>query len=579
VDIKPVSEILNAAGFNPPSFNALMPDVNNYRVVLFQPQGNIEASTGGVRNRDRPLARTQFLAFLREALERNADLAVTPEYSLPWEVLIESLKVGLAPAAGKLWALGCESIRYAELQALKADLAGVAEVLFEPLKPDAVRFVDPLAYVFRAPAVAGGAEKLVVLVQFKTTAMGDNEHFEVNNLQRGTHIYQLGSGGSVRLVSLICSDVFGFTDADALAIYARTLVLHIQLNPQPRNPQYRIYRDKLLGYQGDATELVCLNWAGGVSEWTGGKEKKWGNVAASAWYLRPDRFDSADATLGANHKRGLYYTWLKTLRFHALFFNYRPGIFVLDASKVVHIGVHGPLARRRGPQLLAALVWDKAADKWTQQNEADDGFLGVTNESGDARQQVEALSTSNPLYVERLLALSAGQIGATDDWFCLQNVDSCAIDASEVIRRMTFCQDTDTDAAKFRIGRLKLCGRLTSILKAAGNLPPAIKDFAGGFVLDWSPAAPHHNARTDQGGPATVVYMGEQARRAEVEALSKRLAEFLHRKSAPDESLAARQRLAVWFQDAGQIQLFDSHRYVQIDQSAKGSEFDIGRES
>jgi hypothetical protein len=579
MNIKPVSEILSAAGLSVPTFNVLVPDVNNYRAVLLQPQGNIEASAAGVRNRDRALACSQYKDFLREAIERGADLAITPEYSLPWEVLTEAVKAGLAPASGELWALGCESIRYAELQTLKAGLAGVAEVLFEPLKPDAARFIDPLAYVFRAPAAAGGGEKLVVLVQFKTTAMGDNEHFEVSNLQRGTHIYQLGSGGSVRLVSLICSDVFGFTDADALAIYDRTLVLHIQLNPQPRNPQYRIYRDKLLGYQGDATELVCLNWAGGVSEWTGGKEKKWGNIAASAWYLRPDRFDSADTTLGANHKRGLYYTWLKTLRFHALFFNYRPGIFVLDASKVVHIGVQGPLAPRRGPQLLAALVWNNAAGEWSEKNEADDGFLGVTNESGDAQQQVEALSTSNPLYVERLLALSAGQIGATDDWFRLQHLDSCTIDASEVIRRMTFCQDTDPAAAKFRVGRLKLCGRLTSILKAAGDLPPAIKDFSGGFVLDWSPAAPHHNARTDQGGPATVVYMGEQAGRAEVEAVSKRLAEFLHRGSAPDESLAARQRLAVWFQDEGQVQLFEPHRYVQIDQTARGSEFDIGRES
>ena len=579
MDIRPVAEILRAAALGVPTFSALVPDVANYRVMLFQPQGDIDASAAGVRNRNQVLAFSQFSKFLEQAAQRNADLVITPEYALPWDVLTTAVKKNLGPASGKLWLLGCESIKYAELEALRIDLAGTADFLFEPLAADPQKFVDPLAYVFRAPTGNGGAERLVILVQFKTRPMGDKDHYEVNHLQRGTCIYQLGGETGLRLFSLICSDVFGFTDADAEAIYDRALVVHIQLNPKPRQPQYRLYRDKLLSFNGDATELICLNWASGVSEWSGGKEKRWNNISASAWYLRPDKFDTADDRLCANHRRGLYYTWLKTLLFHTLFFNYRPGIFVLEASKVAHIGVQGVLSRRRGPQLTAMLVWDPAAAAWVQQPAADDGFCAIAGEAGDAKEQVEQLSGKNPLFVERLLALGAGQVGNTDDWYALRQLDSCAIDASEVIRRMTFCQDTDEDAAKFRIGRLRLCKRLMTILKTTENLPPSLKDFANGFRLDWSPRAPHCNARTEDGGPATVIYMGEQASQREIEAAKARIADFLHRKSTPDESLRARQRLAVWFQDNGKIRLFDPHRYVQIDQAANTSEFDIGRES
>ena len=85
----------------------------------------------------------------------------------------------------------------------------------------------------------------MLLVQFKTRAMGDRDHFEVNSLQRGTCIYEFGrSGHTVRLVSLICSDAFDLLDPEAARIYDRTLIIHIQLNPEPRQEQYRRYRDR-----------------------------------------------------------------------------------------------------------------------------------------------------------------------------------------------------------------------------------------------------------------------------------------------------------------------------------------------
>ena len=58
-------------------------------------------------------------------------------------------------------------------------------------------------------------------------------------------------------------------DNHAKELYDRTLMIHIQLNPKPRQEQYRQYRTRLMHYGGDETELICLNWA---KDWHNGGE-------------------------------------------------------------------------------------------------------------------------------------------------------------------------------------------------------------------------------------------------------------------------------------------------------------------
>jgi hypothetical protein len=578
--ITPVAEALISESLAVPVINALVPNGDNYTVALMQPSGHIEASAAGVRNRVRDLARNQFRGFLAGAQQTGADLVITPEYSMPWEILVEAIKANCVPAGGKLWALGCESIKYSELEALKQELAPWAAVLFEHLQPDQARFTDPLAYVFAtSPIEGGGAPKIVVLVQFKTHPMGDNDHFEVNGMQRGTKIYQFGEAGqSLKLVSLICSDVFAFQDNHALAIYDRALVIHIQLNPRPRQGQFRQYRDRLLQYNGDATEVICLNWAGDVCVWSGEQEKPWKNISGSAWYLRPNGFDDMDATLNANHGRGLYYTWLDSLQANALFFNYKPATYLLVATKVAHIGVTASVSRRRGPQLTRTCVWSDTAGDWVVQPVANDGFSAVVGEAGNAKDQIQSIRDTNPIDAERVLALCAGKIKHDGNWHSVRRLDSCIINASEVILRMTFCQDTDPEAMEFRVRRLKRCGRLWEILKTHSYLPPALADFKDGFRFEWSSGSPHQNAVSQKGNRATVVYVGEESSAAQTEKIARTLAEFLHRGSSdPRESRSAQQRLAVWFRENEKIVQLESNRYIKFDQAGDTGEFDIGR--
>jgi hypothetical protein len=296
--------------------------------------------------------------------------------------------------------------------------------------------------------------------------------------------------------------------------------------------------------------------------------------------LKSKDFDDRDPTLSANHGRGLYYTWLDESRTHALFFNYRPATYLLVATKVAHIGVTASVSSRRGPQLTQTRVWNDEAGDWVEQPVADDGFSAFVGESGHAEEQIQSICDANPMDVERVLALCAGKIEHDGNWHSVCRLDSCVIDRSEVIRRMTFCQDTDPKAREFRVRRLKRCGRLWDILKTHKYLPAALADFKDGFRLDWSSGSPHQNAISKKGKRATVVYMGEESTAADIEKIARTLAEFLHRGfSDPRESRSAQQRLAVWFRENEEIVQLDPCRYIKFDQTGDTSEFDIGRET
>ena len=113
--ISSTASVLDPAGFGTPDLAALKPDVSSYKAILFQPHGDIEVSASGVRHRNRDLAVAQFGGFLRVANETRADLAICPEYSMPWNVLIDAINSGQRPPGRGLWIFGCESIRYSEL--------------------------------------------------------------------------------------------------------------------------------------------------------------------------------------------------------------------------------------------------------------------------------------------------------------------------------------------------------------------------------------------------------------------------------------------------------------------------------
>jgi len=574
-----VTQILSDNELSAPNLNALNPNQDNYTTLLLQPEGDIEVGSSGVRNADRLTAKRRFAAFLADAIHLQADLVVTPEYSMPWEVLEEAITNGSTPRAGALWVIGCESTTIQELEALSNRLSATATFIFEPVEPNTGRFLDPVAYVFlTSKSDSDIADHLVIVVQFKTFPMGDDDHFEINGLQLGTRLYCFGNATTqLRLATLICSDAFAFLDSHAQEIYDRTLLIHIQLNPKPRQDQYRQYRTRLLQYGGDQTEVICLNWAKNVYENHGGSRQCWDNISGSAWYLRPDKFDYRDATLTTNHTKGLYFTWLKALRCNALFFNYLPASYLITATKVAHIAVPASVSRRRGPQVTAVRTWDDSSSSWMRRGVIDDGFSSIVKQCGNAESAIAGLAATNPFHAERALALCAGEISSHYDWHAVTHLDSCAIEPSEVVCRITACQDTDPDASRFRIQRLRSCQRVATILLS--SLPTALLDLQAGFQIDWTPDSPHTNIAATSGRRATAIHLGNAYTAETAQRVADLAADYIGRwASEPNDILEARQRLHVWYQDqGGQDVLCDRDRYVGFDDPHSDSPFDIAR--
>jgi hypothetical protein len=144
--------ILQAHNLEHPELAVLAPSLDEYSVLLHQPRGDVLVGPEGIRNRDRAAAVASCKRLLEHATNDSIKLVVAPEYSMPWQALIETLVAGHAPPLGCLWALGCESLTIAQLDLLQAELQISARVLPLPFDRDAAAhksFLDPLAYVFR----------------------------------------------------------------------------------------------------------------------------------------------------------------------------------------------------------------------------------------------------------------------------------------------------------------------------------------------------------------------------------------------------------------------------------------------
>jgi hypothetical protein len=354
------------------------------------------------------------------------------------------------------------------------------------------------------------------------------------------------------------------------------LLIHIQLNKSPRHAQYRRYRQKLLDYEGDETEVLCLNWAKEVHECYAGKRSCWNHLPCSAWYLRPDRFADDDETLTANHSNGLYYTWLNDSRCRALYFTYIPAVFAITASKVAHHGVAAALSRRRGPILNSTRTWDDASGQWVASTPIADGFSAIVADSGNASADIQALASTSPLRAERALALCAGQIKHSD-WYSPKKLDSCLVDTTEVMRRITACQDTDDGARQFRTKRLRTAHRVATILTT--QLPAALADLQAGFHFDWSSQYPHTNIVSAAGRRATAIYLGDEHTPETAYSIAAKAADHIGEwETTPNAIVEGRQRLHVWYRDdQGKDVPCNQDQYVQYDETHTESPFDITR--
>ncbi len=517
-----VEQRLKREGLKPPRLNALQADDTLYTVLTHQPLGRIHIAPDAICHANSLEAKQRTAAFLQLAATAGSqpDVVVSPEYSVPWETLLEAIEQSVVPEEGKLWVLGCESLPLGGLDAVRQRLAERAVVLDDDLFPGArttQQYRNPLVYVFLTKCSADKSTRLVLLVQYKTVPSGDQENTEATGMLPGVYVYAFGTLPSeVRLITLICSDVFGFSKELIDSYYQGLFLLHIQLNNRPRHLLYKKYRQELFATAGE-TELLCLNWADNVVsiDKNGAKEHSWKNICGSAWYLCSPQTNLSDDAILENHGHGIYYTRHEPIRAHALQFHYRPRVFLLQSTKVFHHAIPKPRSMRTGPKALKTFVWAQDQSRWveprTQDELPDDGFceqLGKCSAGGIPLGDLHDLYRTGPIAVERALAITAGQFGVIADWHSPARIDSMCLCEQEVVRRVTVTQDPAPEAVKFRDDRFALTRAVAELRTCNYSWPSSVKALREGFKFIWRPEFPNRNVEAVDGTLATVVHAG-----------------------------------------------------------------------
>lgn len=503
-----------------------------YRAVLLQPSGVIEANDTRVGHADAALAHKLCIGFIATATQAHADLVVAPEYCVPWTVVDEIIAGNFRPPVGALWALGCESIPPADIQALAARCNADGQCVFhhEPIDPRQVaqkRYVDPLLYVFWTENADGDAV-LFLLAQFKTVACRDYRDVEQTSLCVGQAVYAFNRGvGKMSLLSIICSDAFDFTGHVDEA-HLNCLLIHIQLNPKPAHADYAAYRARLCAVGTHShVELLCLNWAQNVIEAKGGgKISEWKNVAGSAWYAPPAKFGADDGLIDELHRGGLYYSVLAQ-RWHSFFLNYEGQILQLQKQKLLFPGEQA-LVPKNFVAVEERWTWTSATNTWESGAIAQDGFAVALLSYQAIAGPLQLASQASPLAVERAIEILVGPRGSPTTWFAVNELDAFQLDRDEEsIRRVTVHQEQEPTRPGVTYRRRRLQRAHDAIRLAQSDVPwPApVRDLAGGFNFAWRRGAPHHNVEPAVGtrGSAALAYLADQADDIEIDSVHQKL--------------------------------------------------------
>jgi hypothetical protein len=470
------------------------------------------------------------------------------------------------PQSGKLWVLGCESATPTELAAFVQVTAGQAAVIHEPV-PTNGTFLNAVAFCFQAQD-ADGAWVRVVLLQFKTCPSRDDHFLENEHMLRGSIIYRFNNPGSqLGLVTIICSDAFSIVEAPGLLeqLIDRSILIHIQLNPNPRHRDFRTYRTRTFGGNSDLTncDIICLNWAQHITQFhDGGESNQWNNISGSAWYLPINRCTTADKEVLRNHNMGLYYCCMQERR-HALLFHYDEAVFQLTVSKPL-ADTFEVIVNRLGPLMVKRLEWDTPSNLWREQlAHPDTGFKAQLAADPDVSAALsDVRAKDNDLAVERLVALSNGEVRNVDKWYRVDLLDSCILEQDEMVRRITFACDFCPKSITYRHTFLQRTGGLWHVVSNNGDWPLQVSDVAGA-TLSWSVMEPNYNLFKEGTSPALVVYLGEHPEPDKIRNIADGLLELLRREGHP-----YCYRLAVCFRRHGQLKFAQLPALTRIDVSS-----------
>lgn len=540
-------EVLKEVGFQQIPLGLLQPDCNEYDVMLYQHGGTIVADANGVFNSDQAIAKAKFNSLFIKAFVQQPQLLVTPEYSCPWSALEQMIQKNHWPAVGKVWVVGCESIRPKELEEFcdHCDLIKWVLPSYEVERDQA--FLDIACICLNAIA-ADGTEVRVAALQAKNIPMADTKNLiEPDFLIRGADRYILRNDeNSIHLALMICSDALegGIFESLPHQEHFPYILLHIQLNPDPRHLCFREYRDFWGTHDRRNVEIICLNWAKNTIIF--GTPIPFG---ASAWYFKSSNVVANDGEINHAHNLGTYYMTSLERYFHCQFLNYDELVFQLRSTKVSQVRSSPPTQRQRtGPHVLATLIWDSGRVDWLPAK-PEDGFRRFCDTIHSDLAPLTDLDMT-PANKERLVCLTNSEIFAKskDPWPHIRSLKSFELMQNEVCQRVTFCHDPDEDSRERRRRWLHHFATLKNeILGGSVPFPQHLQPLQGSGVIRY-PAIPEgysfNVVNTTGEFPSTFVFIGEASEQHARQVLD-RISDILNGD--------AKRSLVVWFRENGRL--------------------------
>ena len=542
----PLDDILKRNGLTPCLLSFLEPDCAEFDVLLYQHGGGVVANAGGVANVDSELAIAKFEAMFALAANVRPALLVTPEYSCPWAVIDQEVQNDRWPVKGSVWIVGCESIRFDELKDL-AERSPNATWFLPDCSPERDQvFLDCVCFLMTAQR-EDRTDVRVVAIQAKGCAMADGRHLiEPNSLILGTDRYVLRNDpGSIHLVVFICSDALepGLLTSLPLDEHLPYLVVHTQLNPDPRHLSFREYRDFWGTHNRDRIEILCLNWAMGTTILQAPMA-----YGASGWYFKSDAVDASDDDVNEAHDAGAYYTENPKRHFHCHVLNYSECVFHLRSRKISQIRSALPThLPRKGPRGIAAYIWNSETLAW-EQDSPDDGFAEACEMVAEDLDPLTDPGVS-PANKERLACLSSCDIPLSSKakWPSLRSLPSFAMTEDEVCNRITFCHDPDAQSREARRRRIQAFSALKhEIMSGTAAFPPHLQTLQvhGRIRYPGRGGSLSTNVAVQDGSfAATFVFLGDAAE----EYAKQRMADLA------DIIGEARRNLVVWFRHNGKL--------------------------
>lgn len=533
------------------NLEVLTKDSNLYSTLLYQHRGTFAAGATTFGNETD--CTTQFNSFLALAKSENVSLALTPEYSCPWNSIDWLLSdENRWPNEGKLWAICCESITPNEVNAFQGKFNGARiEVLVDktPFTNGNGVLLDPLCYIFKCRI--NSVNKLLVIMQFKTQHMGVwTSDEEQQKYIWGNDIYILrNSENSIYLFTNICSESIEFRINSDFQNQLQNrwdhnpyIILNPQMNPQPSHDAFKNFRKSILDY--DLKDIISLNW-GGDTKFPGMADALIPQSKSSV-IIKSDQVEyTNEIRFVNNHKKGMYYI-LRKPNIQVNYLHPKTDIFLIRNQKPSAAGVNNALVRRSGPEVSKVFEWDTSTSSFNKIEVVEDDFVAFLNRLHCTNAVCQNLDISF-IDKERLINLSSGQVKAKKEdrrWHIINKLESFLQETDEVVKRFTYVHD-DTGLGH-RTAYVEVLDALNlQILKDGAWFPENLISFIGNctevmFCNNDRENYKYNLSTIDGCRKATVAYIGRKD-----EAQAKRTLEKIQRIFENGDQ--SKKMIVVWY--------------------------------